>query len=112
MPITKQVFAEASRIGTATIKWTSNRNGLIHWGMPVTEHGKTAEGYVELGRIALLVVEMDPRELLQGVLESEGLGALKLSPGDDLHASGNLDRGQRSLRETGWAPSPGSPADG
>jgi hypothetical protein len=37
MLIAKQVFAEGSRIGTAMIKWTGNRNGLIHWGMPVTD---------------------------------------------------------------------------
>jgi hypothetical protein len=93
MPITKQVFAEASRIGTATIEWTSNRNGLISWGMPVIELGKTAEGYVEPGRIARLAVKMDPGELLQGVLESEGFGVLKLSSGDDLHAIGHLGNG-------------------
>src|SRR5919198_643956 len=46
------------------------------------------------------VFAIDPGELLQGVLEGEGLGALKLLPDDDLHARGNLGCGQRSLRET------------
>jgi hypothetical protein len=63
--------------------------------------GKTAKGYVELGRMALLVDEMGRGELLQGVLEGEGPGALKLFPGDDLRTSGNLGRRERSLRETG-----------
>jgi hypothetical protein len=48
--------------------------------MPVTELGKTAEGYVKLGRIALLVVEIDPGELLQGVLEGEGPRSAEAPP--------------------------------